>query len=197
MKGHRWLTVALIATIAAVLMVAVCGTARKLPTSAAALTSAINARGCYDPAAYGATPDDNGPDGAAIQAAIDAAGKAGGGEVCLGAGRWKLDRAPRGSFDRFAGLTIHYPHVTLRGAGNEATTLYVEGSQKHGTFWIVTLEGGAGDNAVSDLAIDSSGALDTDEQTHAIEIKGPVDTVSISHIRFNQPRPADGSRSGD
>jgi hypothetical protein len=50
---------------------------------------------------------------------------------------------------------------------------------------------------VSDLAIDSSGALDTDEQTHAIEIKGPVDTVSISHIRFNHPRPADGSRSGD
>jgi hypothetical protein len=70
--------------------------------------------------ALAAVPDDGISDRAAIQAMIDAATAApDGGTVTLGAGRWTLDRAPVGSYNRFAALSTHGHNLTLRGVGPE------------------------------------------------------------------------------
>src|SRR5438067_2928902 len=67
--------------------------------------------GCYDPAQYGAIPDDGLDDRPAAQKAIDAAAAAGGGRVCFGAGHWTLTRAPAGSYNPYAALSIHAPDI--------------------------------------------------------------------------------------
>lgn len=65
---------------------------------------------------FGAHPDDGGDDTAAIQAAIDAAGHAGGGVVFLPRGRYEIRKTPG-----TPGLRITRDGVILRGAGNAAS----------------------------------------------------------------------------
>jgi hypothetical protein len=75
-----------------------------------AAAPAPGARGCFDPADFGAKPDDGIDDRAPAQQALDAASAAGG-RVCFGHGRWRLSRAPVGSYNRFAALSTHGAHV--------------------------------------------------------------------------------------
>src|SRR5262245_32435449 len=60
-------------------------------------------KGCYDPADYGAKPNDDIDDRVPAQQALDDAGTTGG-RVCFGTGVWTLTRAPLGSYNRFAAL---------------------------------------------------------------------------------------------
>src|SRR6266536_1865763 len=85
--------------------------------AAAVPKAGSGAGGCFDPAAFGAVPDDGVDDRVPIQAAIDAATTAGGGTVCLGSGRWRVSRAPVGSYDRFAALSTHGARLTFSGTG--------------------------------------------------------------------------------
>ncbi|WP_240521801.1 glycoside hydrolase family 55 protein [Amycolatopsis vastitatis] len=89
---------------------------------AAGSKAGSGAGGCFDPAAFGAVPDDDADDRVPIQAAIDAASTAGGGTVCLGSGRWRVTRAPVGSYDRAAALSTHAAHVTFSGAGRRGSS---------------------------------------------------------------------------
>jgi hypothetical protein len=159
-----------------------------------------NAAGCFDPADYGAAPSpaDARP---GAQAALDAAAAAGGGRVCFGAARWRLSRAPAGSYDRFAALSTHGAHIEITGAG-PGTVLEIAGDQGAGTLWVIALDPGAHDVTLRDLTIDTSAAVNTDEQTHAIEVgsglgTGPVEDVRIERVRFVHPAASDGSRKGD
>lgn len=176
--------------------------------SAAAVPRAgSGADGCFDPAAFGAVPDDGADDRAPVQAAIDAAGAAGGGTVCLGSGRWRVSRAPVGSYDRFAALSTHSAHVTITGGG-PGTVLELVGDQQAGAVAVVALDPGASDVTVQRLAIDTSAATNTDEQTHAIAIGSgvcatangtcslPVADVTVRDVVFDHPAIA-GSRKGD
>src|SRR5262245_41968862 len=167
----------------------------------AAPVPAPNAAGCYDPAAFGAQPVPTVDSRPGAQAAIDAAVAAGGGRVCFGAGRWRLSRAPAGSYDRFAALSTHGAHVEITGAG-PGTVLEIAGDQGAGTLWVIALDPGAQDVTIRDLTIDTSQATNTDEQTHAIEVgsglgTGFVEDVRIERVRFVHPNTADGSRKGD
>ena len=67
-----------------------------LAVHAAGGQSGTGAGGCFDPAHYGAVPDDGLDDRVPIQAAIDDATDSGGGTVCLGAGRWRVRSPPPG-----------------------------------------------------------------------------------------------------
>ena len=58
----------------------------------------------FDPRDYGANPDDNIDDTAAIQAALDAARDAGGGHVYLSAGTYIISSTERASK---GGIRIH------------------------------------------------------------------------------------------
>src|SRR5262245_1927193 len=181
-----------------------------LPLLAAALTglasreaAAIppNANGCYDPADFGAQPGPGFDARPGAQAAIDAAVGAGGGRVCFGAGRWRLGRAPVGSYNPFAALSTHGAHLEITGAG-PGTVLEIAGDQGAGTLWVIALDPGAHDITIRDLTIDTSLATNTDEQTHAIEVgsglgTGFVEDVRIERVRFVHPRTPDGSRKGD
>jgi hypothetical protein len=160
-----------------------------------ALSIAPPPGGCYDPAAYGAVPDDGIDDHLAIQAAIDAAGAAGGGSVCLGPGRFTVNRADLHAIDRFAALAFHSPRVTLRGQGERQTVISLEGDQGAGTTMVLSVDGVDGIH-IQDLGFDTSLATNTDEQTHVIRVVGPADGTAIERVEFNHPHPAI-SRSGD
>lgn len=163
--------------------------------------------GCYDPVAFGAVPDDGNLDRVPIQAAIDAATAAGGGTVCLSSGHWTLNRAPVGSFNRFAALSTHSAHLTIRGTG-PGTVLDLVGDQGASDVSVISLDPGASDIVVESLTIDTAAATNTDEQTHAVEIGSgvcsdvigtcskPVTDITVRDIRFNHP-PLPGSRKGD
>jgi len=195
----------LVSGVAAVL---VAGTG--IAVSAAAVPKAgAGAGGCFNPAGYGAVADDGASDRVAIQAAIDAAAAAGRGTVCLDSGRWTVERAPAGSYDRFAALSTHGAHLTITGTG-PGTVLELPGDQGGGATSVISLDPGASDITVQGLTIDTSAATNTDEQTHAIEIGSsvcsagngtcamPVTDVTIRDVRFQHPASTvSGVRKGD
>jgi Right handed beta helix region len=174
--------------------------ARGGEASAAEAKDALNARGCYDPADFGAVPNDGIDDRVPAQQALDAA-SATGGRVCFGHGRWRLSRSPAGTYNRFAALSTHGAHVEIQGVG-PGTVLEVVGDQGGATTWVISVDPGARDIAIRDLTIDTSGATNTDEQFHAIEIgngvgTGPVEDVRVENVHFEHPSTGDGTRKGD
>jgi len=190
--------------IALVLAVITAACAAPEGTTEQALTVAP-AHACVDPAAYGAAPDDGVDDRPGIQAAIDYAASIGGGEVCLGAGTWDVTKSPIGTYDRFAAISWHSPNISLRGAGELATTIRMVGDGGAGKANVVSLDPGASWARVSDLAIDTSLTFNTDEQSHAIEVGTgvgscatcpPVTDVTIQRVRINHPV-IPGERKGD
>jgi parallel beta-helix repeat protein len=80
----------------------------------------------FDPRDYGANPDDNIDDTAAIQAALDAARDAGGGHVYLSAGTYIISSTERASK---GGIRIH-SNTELSGDGIGKTILKVSDSQE-------------------------------------------------------------------
>ena len=199
-RTKRWgLLVAAIAVLSAGTAVAV--------HAAAVPKAGSGSGGCFDPAAFGAVPDDGVDDRVAIQAAIDAATTAGGGTVCVGSGRWRVSRAPVGSYDRFAALSTHGAHVTFSGTG-PGTVLELVGDQQAGAVAVISLDPGASDVSVQRLTIDTSAATNTDEQTHAIAIGSgvctvangtcslPVTDVTVRDVVFKHPS-TPGVRKGD
>jgi hypothetical protein len=187
------------------LLASACVNKPSLDSTSAALGA--GARGCFDPADYGAIPDDGIDDSVPAQRAIDDAA-INGGEVCFGPGTWDLTRAPVGSYDRFAALSWHAPHVAIRGASMYATTLRVAGDQGAATTNVLSIDPGANGASISDLVIDTSGMTNTDEQTHAIAIGTgvcstangtcalPVADATVQRVRFIHPVNA-GERKGD
>ncbi len=166
------------------------------PTAAPA-----SARRCFDPADYGARPTTSGTAPidarAGIQGAIDAAGDAS--TVCLGPGVWHVSRAPLGSYDRFASLSIHGNRVSLIGSG-PATVIAPYGDAGRGDWRVIDVTH-ARDVTISNLTIDTSELTNTDEQTHAIVATGPVDGLDVEGVSFYHPerkKPGGGVwRGGD
>ncbi len=175
--------------------------------------SAANLPSCYDPRDYGALTVDESPgfdSRPAFEAAL-AAIPASGGTLCVPSGRFRVTRAPAGSYNRLAGISLHRCNVSLRGAGENSTTIEMSGDQGNGAAYVIALDPGACNIQISDLAIDTSGMTNTDEQTHAIGVgtgvcsstngtcSMPVADVTIEKVRFIHPRPAAalGERKGD
>ncbi|MEN3360053.1 MAG: Pectate lyase superfamily protein [Mycobacteriales bacterium] len=163
--------------------------------------------GCFDPASFGAVPNDAADDRAPIQAAVDAAAAAGRGTVCLGGGRWTVTRAPVGSYNRFAAVATHSAHLTLTGGG-PGTVLELVGDQQAGDTAVISLDPGASDITIERLTIDTSAATNTAEQTHAIAIGSgvcsaangtcsmPVTDITVRDVVFAHPA-LPGFRKGD
>jgi hypothetical protein len=133
-------------------------------------------KGCYDPADYGAIPNDDIDDRGPAQQALDDA-SATGGRVCFGAVVWTLTRAPVGSYNRFAALSTHGQHVEISGEG-PGTVLRIGGDQGGTDTYVISLDPGASDIQLRDFVIDTSGMTNTDEQTHAIAIGTGVCTTA-------------------
>jgi hypothetical protein len=176
-------------------------------SASSALTAVPGPRGCFDPADYGAVPDDGDDDRPGAQRAIDDAA-VNGGDVCFGPGTWDLTRSPPGTYNRVAALSWHAPRVNLRGAGVYATTLKVSGDQGRAAMFVVSVDPGSSGSSISDFTIDTTEMTNTDEQTHAIAIgtgvcsttngtcSMPVADTTVQRVRFNHPVRA-GERKGD
>ena len=108
------------------------GSAAALDPRALSLT-APGPRGCYDPADFGAVPDDGIDDRVPSQQALDAASVAGG-RVCFGHGRWRLSRAPAGTYNRFAALSTHGAHVEITSGGANGVQIEQSLEARDG-FW--------------------------------------------------------------
>jgi hypothetical protein len=157
---------------------------------------------CIDPVDLGAVAGDGASDRVAIQTAIDsAAGQPNGGTVCVGPGVWTLDRAPIGSYNRFAALSTHGRYLTIRC---EDAVLELPGDQGGSTTILLSLDPSAEHIRVTGCTFDSSGATNTAEQTHAIATTGvcsgatcqPIRNIEVDHNRFVWPRALAG-RKGD
>ena len=127
---------------------------------------------------------------AGIQAALDAAGDRG--MVQLGCGRWLVSRAPERPATGSPRSTLHGRHVTLAGSG-PCTVLAATGDAGKGDWYVVDVHD-AEDVTIRDLTIDTSGLTNTEEQTHAIQVIGPVDGVRIERVTFDHPRRDQGPR---
>lgn len=165
---------------------------------------------CYNPVDYGAialedSPDFNSTPGfMAALAAIPSSG----GVLCVPAGSFRLVRQPIGSYDRFAGLSTHACHISIKGENEHSTILKMYGDQANGDTFVISLDPGACDIRISDLTIDTSGMINTSEQTHAIAIGTgvcsaangtcslPVADTAIERVRFIHPK-TPGVRKGD
>ncbi|MFL6077086.1 MAG: right-handed parallel beta-helix repeat-containing protein [Mycobacteriales bacterium] len=172
-------------------------------------TAGAGPGGCFNPVDFGAVANDGVSDRVPIQAAIDAATGAGGGTVCLDSGRWTVDRAPNGSYDHSAALSTHSAHLTISGTG-PGTVIELTGDQGAAATSVISLDPGASDITIQGLAIDTSAATNTDEQTHAIEIGSgvcssgngtcsmPVADITVRDVRFRHPASGvAGVRKGD
>ncbi|HEX6686305.1 MAG TPA: right-handed parallel beta-helix repeat-containing protein [Candidatus Limnocylindrales bacterium] len=163
--------------------------------------------GCYDPADFGAIPDDGQDDRDPIQRAMNAATGAGGGTVCLSDGHWTVTRAPAGSYNSKAALSTHAAHLSITGTG-PGTVIELVGDQGNAATFVISLDPGASDIVIERLTIDTSAASNTEEQTHALLIGSgicavsngtcsmPISDVTVRDVRFVHP-PLAGHRKGD
>jgi hypothetical protein len=155
---------------------------------------------CLNPVDYGAIPDDGQDDRVPTQQAINDAIAAGGGEICWPMGQFDYTRAPSGGPNRLASLDLSgAKNVRLRGAG-PGTVLRMLGDGGQGTWYLMNVRNGSEGIWIGDLSLDSTGAFNTEEQTHLIQIGGAgtlgVTGVQIERVRFFHPALA-GRQAGD
>lgn len=161
---------------------------------------------CIDPVAYGAIPDDGISDRVAIQDAVDAAvaaaQTAGPQRVCMGIGTWDCSRAPVGSYNRNACVSVHGGAVTIAGAG-PGTVIRLAGDQNQADIVVISHDPDSS-GGVQDLTVDTTDAFDTSEQTHAMGTTGVCSAphckpiTNLSYLRVNCVSPARaGERKGD
>ncbi len=135
---------------------------------------------CISPVAFGAVAGDGKGDEAALGAAIGAA-RAQKLAVCLPAGVFEL-----GPPVRWASLVIDGP-VTFRGVG-PATILRMTGDGRQGDWRGIELRAGARGVIFEDLAIDSLGTHNTEEQTHLVQLSPGVSRVTFRRVQFGPMR---------
>ncbi len=143
---------------------------------------------CVSPLAFGAVAGDGLGDEQAIAAAIVEARRANA-AVCLPAGVFELARPAQ-----LASLVIDGP-VTLRGAG-ASTILRMTGDGRQGDWRGIELRDGARGVIFEDLAIDSLGTYNTEEQTHLVQLSPGVSRVTFRRVQFGPMRHA-GQRAGE
>lgn len=116
----------------------------------------------------------------AIQAALDADC-----HVQLGAGVYEIvhNQTPTSS-NRFHGLRLR-AGCSLRGVG-AATVLRFSGNQGHADYYPISFMTGSHNASISHVLLDTGALINTEEQTHAINIRGSLG-VTIDHVWFSHP----------
>lgn len=136
-----------------------------------------------------AIPNDGIDDGPAIRGALES------GARCAELGPGEYDVETRRDTGHYYDMLLLSGGARLRGAG-PTTTLRFSGTSEQHDWRGIALTGD--DNEVADLRIDTSALTDTEEQTHAVYVRGPVTGASIHGITFAHPErgPTPGSLAG-
>ena len=155
-----------------------------------------------DPADFGAVPDDDNPDTRQLQAAIDATPS--GGTLCLPRGHLRVQRAGAGAWNRFAAVSTHHKGLSVIGVPGESFVDLV-GDQGLGSTILWSIDGGAENITFDGVTLTSTGAWNTDEQTHLWATTGvcsaalgtctPIRNLTIRNSVCIHPRGA--TRRGD
>lgn len=168
----------------AVLLISACTTSRPSVLS-------LSAPPCATAEEYGAIAGDGLDDRAQLQAAIDAA-IAGPGCLDLGPGTYHATRRPLVGVQNIPSLKIT-GKLHLRGAGRDLTTLamlgsgIVPGRPAPGDWTLVWITGGAAGVTISDITLDGSERIQTEEQTHLVEVRGPASDTALERLRVVLP----------
>lgn len=75
---------------------------------------------------------------------------------------------------------------TLRGA-YAATTIKFSGGTESGDWWGLTAYKVSG-VTITGISVDTSALIHSNEQTHAVYIRGPAEEITVSGLRINHPR---------
>ncbi len=155
--------------------------------------AALAGGGEFSAASFGALPDDGADDRDGIQSAVQSACDAGGGVVRLQAGLYEVGNNALPGANNIASLAIRCSNVRITGEGL-STVLQATGDGLGGDWNLIQIRPPpTGREVVRNVEIDNlllsgSGAWNTEEQTHLIQIgAGPVENVSMHHLWFYQP----------
>lgn len=154
---------------------------------------------CVDPVRFGAVPADGRDDREALQRAIDEACGTGR-RVCIDAGRFQVGRNPAPGRDGIPSLAVRCAGLIVEGVGPQTVIAMSGSGVRMGTplpgDWRLIDIVGASDVVVRDLALDGSARVDTEEQTHLLQITGPASNVVVERLTLRLPEleaPADAS----
>jgi len=146
---------------------------------------------------FGAIPNDGADDRVALQAAIDAA-QAGPRCLVLGAGTFHATRKQTAGTASIPSLRITST-LAVRGEGKGVTTLAMLGPGScsgcsnfpNPTDWhLLAIGDGAGTAAgvsIRDLTLDGSERINTNEQTHLLQLNGPTQGSLVENVSFRLP----------
>jgi hypothetical protein len=154
---------------------------------------ALTGGGEFSAASFGALPDDGVDDRDGLQAAMQSACDAGGGVVRLGAGLYEVGNNTLPGASNIESLAIRCSNVRITGEGL-STVLQATGDGFAGDWNLIQIRPApASTEIVRNVEIDNmllsgSGAYNTEEQTHLVQIGGgPVENVSLHHLWFYHP----------
>jgi len=159
---------------------------------------------CISPVDFGADPTDDLDDTVQLQSAIDATPN--GGTLCIPRGHLRVHRRGSGPgiWDRFAAVSTHHHGLTVQGVKGESFVDLVgdQGAQAT-TLWAINA--GARNIVFDGVTFTSTGAWNTDEQTHLVATNGicsqamgtctPIDGLTIRNSECIHPRGV--TRRGD
>ncbi len=143
-----------------------------------------------DPAPYGALPNDGKDDRPGVQAAIDS--KAGPVDVCLRSGTYQFTKTGGNSSLRSNSINIGKSNVSIKGFGR-STVLEFMGDGALGDWRLINIKSNDGktpvnDIEIADLMLAGGTAVNTEEQTHLIQVgPGPINNVSLHNLWFYMP----------
>ena len=150
------------------------------------LTQPADAQSCIFP--VGAIPNDGLDDREALQDAIDSA-IASSQDLCLPPGQFDVTVHPT----QIASLEVDGP-LRIVGAGRDSTTLAMLGSgirvgdSQPANWRMLQVTGGATDVVVEHLALDGSARVETGEQTHLLNLTGPITNFRGEHLKLTLPK---------
>ncbi|MBC8089405.1 MAG: hypothetical protein H7Z40_19240, partial [Phycisphaerae bacterium] len=158
--------------------------------------SSHHKQSCVNPVQFNAIPNDSKDDRDAFQKAIDKAIRDSA-DVCIGAGVWEITKIPGQAAPLISSLHVWgvARPMAIYGAG-PSTRVRMLGAGNGGDWNLLEIGEGSAGVLLKDMSLDGSNRSVTGEQTHLLQLRGPVSHVRVQNVQFNLPE-INGVGGGD
>lgn len=145
---------------------------------------------CLSAESFGAVPNDGQDDRQALQSAIDYAQQSVSKCLYLTSGTYNVTRRPLAGTNNIASLRIT-SMLTLTGNPGAKLSMMgsgvIPGSSTPRDWTLLSVSSNAESVVISHLEFDGSQRTSTSEQTHLIQLLGPVSDVTLSDLKMSLP----------